>query len=258
MPNAILLLAYGAGNPKARLALSHFEAACRLRFPVWPIRWAYTSCLLRERIALERQKSDSVAKALMRLHMEKFTAVAVQPLQIIAGREHEDACANVLSVRAQTGMRCVIGAPLLDSAANLPHVAKALLEHLPAMRERHENVVFMGHGARHAAGGMYAKLGEALEQLDPLAHVGTMGGVCALECLLPRLARGPVWLLPLLSTIGTHAVRDMAGAGPNSWRSRIEAAGHECRPVLAGLAESQSLCAIWLDHLEKAMAKVSE
>lgn len=257
MQKAILLLAYGAGNSKARFALSHFEALCRLRFSAWPVRWAYTSCIVRERMALQRQKSDSVSKALMRLHLEKFSAVAVQPLQTIAGWEHENACASIDNIQAKTGMRCAVGLPLLDKVENLPRVASALLCNLPPDRQPCENVIFMGHGARHVAGAMYAQLGQILTQLDAFAHIGTMSGTCALEHILPQLMPGPVWLLPLLSTIGQHAVRDMAGPGPNSWRSLIEAAGHECRPVLTGMAEATLLCEIWLDHLADAIAKLS-
>jgi hypothetical protein len=68
--------------------------------------------------------------------------------------------------------------------------------------------------------------------------------------------RTTVWLLPLLSTIGKHAEQDMAGEHPASWRSRIEAAGFVCRPVLKGTVEYAGFAAIWLAHLAAALDRL--
>lgn len=255
MKKAILLAAYGAGNPWSRAGLASFEAACRRRFPFCPIRWAYTSSQLRERIAREKRKSDSVLKALTRLHFEKFDSVAVQPLQTIPGREYEEVCAAVEAARSLPGFDCAAGAPLLS--ADIETAASALLAHLPEERTHADDAVFMGHGAKHAAEAIYGELAEALGRLDCRVFVGTMGGTLALENILPKLAGRTVWLLPLLSSVGQHALRDMAGSGPDSWKSRIEGAGFVCKPVLRGMAESPGLANIWLNHLETALIKLN-
>ena len=72
MKRAILLVAFGASSAQGQSALKSFDARVRARFPGLPVRWAYTSLLLRERLARARQKSDSVLKALRRLCFEKF------------------------------------------------------------------------------------------------------------------------------------------------------------------------------------------
>lgn len=251
--SAILLVAWGAFTPQAKLALSYFETLCRRRFPAMPIRWAYTSLILRERLLARRQKSDSVYKALKRLWLENFQAIAVQPLQTIAGREHEAVAEAALQARRETGLCCALGEPLLHPSQDLGRVARALLAHVPEGRQREENLVFMGHGARHRQGAMYTALAQALGQLDSYAFVGAMSGDCDLDCLLPKLAPGVVWLLPLLSTVGRHAISDMAGDGPDSWRARLERAGHACRPVLRGMAECEHLASFWLDNLAKSV-----
>jgi sirohydrochlorin cobaltochelatase len=63
------------------------------------------------------------------------------------------------------------------------------------------------------------------------------------------------WLLPLLSVIGRHALRDLAGPEAQSWKSRFEAAGVACTPVLKGSAEYPGFIRIWLDHLELALTE---
>ena len=44
--------------------LDDFDRRTRSLFPGIPVRWAYSSAILRQRLAVRRRKSDSVAKAL--------------------------------------------------------------------------------------------------------------------------------------------------------------------------------------------------
>ena len=112
----------------------------------------------------------------------------------------------------------------------------------------------MGHGSRQQAVTAYAALAGAVQALDARVHVGTMSGALELDALLPRLTSRRVWLMPLLSVVGRHTLEDMAGDAPDSWRSRIEAAGHACAPVVRGTAEYRAFADIWLRHLEDAVA----
>lgn len=253
-----MLVAFGAGSAQGQSALRGFDALVRQRYPGMPVRWAYTSLLLRERMAQARQKSDSVFKALRRLALERFEAVAVQPLQTIPGQEHGEVCAAVEDAVAQDGLRCRVGLPLLATDDDVRETAQALVRHLPPERQAAEDVVFMGHGARHAAVSRYADLALAVHGLDPRVHVGAMNGAALLEDILPVLASPRVWLAPLLSVVGRHALEDMAGAGGHSWRSRIEAQGHQCRPVLVGTAEYAGVAEVWLRHLGDAVQSLTQ
>lgn len=249
MKSAILLVAYGTNSAQGQSALSQFDARVRERFPDWPVRWAFSSHLLRERMARARRKSDSVLKALEKLCFENFTTILVQPLQTVAGREHEQVRANALQIAQERGISIEVGAPLLASAEDIERAADALIRHLPTERCPDEDVVLMGHGGRHAGCAGYEMLARAVYALDQRVHVGAMGGDLQLENLLPRLVSRRVWLMPLLATIGRHALEDMAGTGANSWRSRIDGDGHVCCPVLRGTVEYAGLAQIWLDHL---------
>lgn len=268
MKKGILLAAFGAGNVQSESTLKLFDAEVRGRFPDIPVRWAFTSVLLRERLAAARKKTDSVRKALEKMWFEKYTHVAVQPLQIIPGNEYAELQADVQAMRATQGRpgftEVSVGRPLLADAKDVQAAARAVIAHLPEGRLPGEAVVLMGHGARHAAVARYEDLARAVHQLDAAVHVGTMNGAVTLEDILPRLrssgesARGDqpaarVWLMPLLSVVGRHALNDMAGSDPNSWRSRIETAGCHCEPVLKGTAEYAAFIDIWLDHLEEAV-----
>ncbi len=255
MKCAILLVAFGATGQQARRTLRDFDAQVRAAFPDWPVRWAYTSLLLRERLARARQKSDSVLKALRRLQFEGFRQVAVQPLHSIPGDENGEVRAVLEEVAATSAMRLQLGAPLLDDPEDVEEAARAVLAHLPPERQAGEDVVLMGHGARHPAMSRYEDLARAVDRLDAHIHVGAMSGPLELDALLSRLTSRRVWLMPLLSVVGRHALEDMAGEQEHSWRSRLERAGHDCCPILHGMAEYSGFAAIWLRHLAQAVAR---
>lgn len=234
--------------------LKLFDAEVRARFPAIPVRWAFTSHLLRNRLAVARKKTDSVRKALEKMWFEKYSHVAVQPLQIIPGNEYAELCDEAVALQGPHAFDQVdVGAPLLASDADVQRSAAAIIRHLPAQRSPDEPIILMGHGARHAAVSRYADLARAVYALDAQVHVGTMNGTSQLEHILPQLGNPSpskkVWLMPLLSVVGRHTLNDMAGTDPQSWRSRIDAAGFTCIPVLKGTAEYAGFIAIWLDHL---------
>lgn len=246
-----MLIAYGSSNPASGSGLASFEARCRARFPGLPIRWAYTSTVMRQRLARQRKKSDSVTKALLRLNFEKYSRVAVQPLHLVAGREYGEVKRSLEEAQLAARICCALGAPLLS--ADPDKVAQAIITHLPPERRAGEDVVFMAHGARHAAEAMYSRLADALCAIDARLHVATMSGSPDLCSVLPRLASERAWLMPLLSSAGLHALRDMAGSSPASWRAQIEKTGRICKPVLTGMIECEAIASIWLDHLARAI-----
>ena len=163
-------------------------------------------------------------------------------------------CADADEAGRLDGLHVSIGTPLLACDEDIRAAARAVLAHLPEERRADEDVVLMGHGSRQQAVTAYAALAGAVLALDARVHVGTMSGALELDALLPRLTSRRVWLMPLLSVVGRHTLEDMAGDAPDSWRSRIETAGHACAPVVRGTAEYRAFADIWLRHLEDAVA----
>lgn len=256
MRKAILLIAYGAENYRAKSGLVLFENACRARFPDLSPRWAYSSPLVRERIAMKRQKSDSVAKALRKLYFEKNEAVAVQPLQLIPGLEYEGVKAQIREARDATGMNIELGQPLMRNEDDAISLASALVEDIPNERSPDEAIVFLGHGARHAKSSLYETLGEKIREKDNNIYIGALNGKLGIEKIINDINSKTVWLIPLFANIGRHALEDMAGDKPDSWLSRLVAAGFSCKPVLKGLAESENTRSLWLDRLADAAIKL--
>ncbi len=252
---AIVLIAYGSCQASGLAALRQFEARVRGRYPGMPVRWAYTSEHIRTRLAEEvRLKSDSVVKAIRRLALERFDAMAAQPLQIVSASENVGVEDMAQTVSRELGVAVRIGAPLLATDGDVALAAQAAISHLPADRGPGEDVIFVGHGTKSAVQGRYAQLARAVAELDPAVHVVTLSGNMSLESLLPGLSSDRVWLMPLLSTVGKHTLQDIAGNQPDSLRSCVERAGHRCEAVLEGVLENRAFADIWLAHLDAAMA----
>lgn len=257
MKKGILLVAFGANNLQAHQTLRLFDEKIRDRFDGVNVRLAFTSELIRDRLAAQRVKRDSVEKALEKMAFENYTHIAVQSLHIIPGVEFEELCEDAQGLVASGRLsKVAVGEPLLNSEEDISKVVAAVLDHLPQERTADEGVVFMGHGSSHEGDRQYDAVYRELQKVDPNLFLGTMDGNHTIEKIIPELTKrnlSRVWLMPFLSVVGRHARNDMAGVDKDSWKSQIEAAGIECEPVVVGLAEYSSFVDIWLSHLESTL-----
>ena len=86
----MLLVTFGTTFPEVRNSYQNIEAKARRAFPETPIYWAYTSHIVREKMAGNGKTVLSPAQALEKMAKDGFTHVAVQSLHLIAGFEYHD------------------------------------------------------------------------------------------------------------------------------------------------------------------------
>ncbi len=255
----ILLVAFGTSVPEAQQSFDNIEAKVKAAYPQIPVRWAFTSAIIRHKLAGEGKQFDSPEMALARMMDEGFTHVAVQSLHTIAGEEFHDLRCNVDAFAGMAGgfERLLMGYPLLGGQKDLERVVAAMIGHIPAERKPSEAVVLMGHGTPHPANAFYAALAYQFQQKDPNIFVGTVEGSPTIEDIRGALTAKKIrkaYLMPLMSVAGDHAQNDMAGPEPESWTSILKAAGIECVPVLKGTAQYDDIVQIWVDHLDTVLA----
>lgn len=265
MKTGILLAAFGSSNPQAHQTLWRFDAKVREAFPGVPVRWAFTSGVIRRKLADRGKKTDSVHKALEKMRFERFERVAVQSLHVIPGREFSELATQAEAFRASRVQheggfaQIMVGAPLLASPGDVLRAAEAVQRHIPEERRPEEAVVLMGHGTWHEGDAMYQKLSNEVRKRDPGVHIGTMDGAGSVQSIADALVAedaSRAWLLPLLAVAGAHALHDMAGDHPQSWKSIIETRGIPCTPVMTSAAEYDGFADIWMDHLREVMARL--
>ncbi len=257
---AILLVAFGTSIPRAQKAFDHIDKAVKETFPRVEVRWAFTSKIIRKKLAKQGKLLDSPVVALSRLMEEGYTHVAVLSLHTIAGEEFHDLYVNAHKfVEMEEGFeRLLVARPLLSSHTDLVRVAKAMIKHFPKDRTKRDAVVLMGHGsAHHPADFTYMAMNYVFWEMDPLVFVGTVEGRPTIEQILSKLKTAKVkkaFLVPLMSVAGDHAINDMAGPEPDSWKSVIENVGIKAIPILKGTAEYPEVVDIWVDHLKRAFS----
>ncbi len=288
----ILLAAFGSSKPQALPALENIERMTREAFPDIPVRWAYTSRMVRHSLAGKGQHYDSPAMALAGMEDEGFTHVAVQSLHTIPGREFHELRSVVGGFQnMQSGLkRVTLGMPLLGTPEEMIRVRDVMLDNLPQDRTPEEAVIWAGHGSYHPANAFYQALAYMLQQKDEnvfLATLGHLGEQCpSLEDIMKTLkTRGvkKAWLLPFMSVVGAHTIEDVAGKNSSGhdhshdhghshshdhghahnhhhhgdpWRERLKNAGIETEVVLKGTGEYDDFVNIWLGQLKKAVKQL--
>jgi sirohydrochlorin cobaltochelatase len=257
----ILLVAFGSSVPEALVAFEHIEKKAREAFPDIPVRWAFTSHMIRKKMADEGKNLDSVTQALADMAEEGFTQVAVQSLHTISGEEFHDLNLTVQAFRSipEGFEQIMIGLPLLGNQKDMEQVASAIMSTIPEQRKPEDAVLLMGHGTSHASNTSYAALMWQLQLQDPNLFLGVVEGFPEINDILPILKERniqKVWLMPFMSIAGDHARNDMAGPEEDSWKSILHDAGMNCEVILRGTGEYDEFVEIWIDHIRDAINRL--
>lgn len=255
----ILLVAFGSSLPEAQVSFINIERMVKAAFPDVSVRWAYTSSIIRKKLARQGRHLDSPKVALTKMLDLGFTHVAVQSLHTIGGEEFHELIGTVQTFRVSKGFeKILVGNPLLSTQEDMERMTKALLENIPKERKKEDGVVFMGHGTHHPSNAFYAALMFQIQRKDPNVFIGCVEGYPEIndikEMLLEKRIH-KVYLMPLMSVAGDHARNDMAGDDEDSWVSILTNIGIGSVPVLKGTAEYNNVVEIWVNHLRKALAQ---
>ena len=250
----ILLVAFGSSEESAQVSFENIDKKVKAAYADIPVYWAYTSHIIRTKLAKQGKHLDSPEVALAKMQDEKFTHVAVQSLHTIGGSEYHDLRVTVGAFKMMDGFeKIILGYPLLATQKDMQLTVDAILKTIPKERKKNEAVVLMGHGTHHPSNAFYAALMFQLQLRDPNIFVGTVEGYPEVDLIKELLLKKDIkkiYLMPFMSVAGDHAKNDMAGDEDDSWKSVFTKAGIQCVPILKGTAEYDSFVAIWVKHLE--------
>ena len=249
----ILLVAFGSSKPSAQVSFENIDKKVKATYSGIPVRWAYTSTIIRKKLAKQGKHLDSPEVALAKMQDEGFTHVAVQSLHTIGGQEYHDLRRTVGAFKMMGGFkRVVLGYPLLSTQEDMQGAVDAILKTLPKDRQKDDGVVLMGHGTHHPSNAFYAALMFQLQLKDPNIFVGTVEGYPEVDDIKDLLLKKKIkkaYLIPFMSVAGDHAKNDMASDEDDSWKSIFSKAGIQCVPILKGTAEYDVFVDMWVDHL---------
>ncbi len=256
---AILVVSFGTTYPQTREeTIGAIEREISETYPQYLIRRCFTSSIVR-RVMSEREglQIDDVPGALQRLVDEGVTEVAVQPTHVMHGFEYDKLQAQAAAFNDRFA-RLALGRPLLSSTADYQAVVQALRnEFAKPLSTPQTALVLMGHGTEHFANACYAALNDHIRAAGVKnLFVGAVEGYPEVDDLLNQMSGSGVErvvLAPLMVVAGDHARNDMAGAGPDSWKSRFESAGYPVTCILKGLGSYRAIRKIYLSHLNEIL-----
>ena len=255
MKQAVVCVSFGTSVPAGRENITAVENVLRRTARDRMFVSALTSGVIRRTLRKQGETVYSVPEALEELRKRDITEVLLQPTHILWGHEYDKLRREAEPWRDKFES-LNFGKPLLTDTEDLRALAAALSGACPAGNG--ETLVLFGHGTDHAANLVYPALQTAFHlagRRDVL--VGTVEGWPAFEDVLAQLrerSEKRVHLLPLMLVAGDHALRDMAGEEPESWKSRLEAEGFAVRATLRGLGLVPEVQALYRAHLEKALS----
>lgn len=250
----ILLVAFGSSEESAQVSFENIHKKTEAAYPDTPIFWAYTSHIIRNKLAKQGKILDSPKVALAKMADQGFTNVAVQSLHTILGAEYHDLRRVVESFKSMGAFeKIILGYPLLATQSDMERTVAAVLNAIPEERKKDEAVVLMGHGSHHPANAFYAALMLQVQLKDPNVFIGTVEGYPEIDDIKTWLLEKGIkkaWLMPFMAVAGDHAKNDMAGDEDDSWKSILTKAGIQCETVMKGTAEYDDYLGIWVDHIK--------
>lgn len=254
--DAILLVTFGTSDQEAKKAFANIERLAKLKFPGYEVRWAYTSEMIRRKLAKQGEILLSPEEAVANLKRDGFKNVYAQSLHIIPGEEFHQVVGQVAKFKKDFE-RLSISPPLLNSMDDVRKSVRIMLSKVPSERKKEDAVLFMGHGSeKHPSDMIYVATAHVIEKADGNAYIATVDGNPKFDEVLDRLKEKKTkkaYLVPFMSVAGDHAKNDMAGDKPDSWKSALAKNGIESVPVMKGMAEYDEIVNIWLEHLEKTI-----
>lgn len=252
---AILVVSFGTSYQETcKRTIEALESDLCSHFPDRRFYRAWTSKIIRRKLAAQGNVIDSVEDALKRMQQDGIKDILVQTTHMLPGEEYALTLDTIK--KASSAFSTIrFGAPLLMNKKDLTDLARILENSFPQV-ERDSLLVFMGHGSGCLDTPIYEEFESCFSQ-DGYGNycVGTVEFDPGFSVILERIRRETpkkVYLTPLMVVAGDHANNDMAGNEPDSWRSQIMAEGIEAVCILKGLGEYPAVREMYIKHAVSA------
>jgi sirohydrochlorin cobaltochelatase len=256
---AILVASFGTTKDEARNnAVGALEREVAAKYPEYRVDRAFTSSVVVSRLAARGIMIDTPGQALNRLAGEGVKEVFVLPTHLIPGEEYEKLCKEAEPFRKRFDTLCT-AKPLLYDTGDLFAAADAVSAAYPV--EPDEALLLMGHGTAHFSNCFYPAMDYVFKNRNGrhvfLATVEGYPEIGGTLDTIVTLGFRRAALVPFMLVAGDHAINDMAGDGPDSWKTLCEGKRVKPRCILRGLGELPAVRKIYLDHLKACIGSCS-
>ena len=256
----VLLVAFGTSVPEGMSAFKIVDAEFKKAFPDSPVVWAYTSQIIRKKLAQQGQPVGGISDGMAQLAKDGVKVVRVQSLHVLGGEEFSALeRAVLLDVSKNPGRfdAVYLGRPLLESKPDAQELASIILADTKKARGKNAALVLMGHGQSHGRADLaFEGVWAVFKAADKNIHMATVEGARTVEELIKELKAAKVKrvvLAPLMLVAGDHARNDLAGDEEDSWASQLKKEGIKVEAHLKGLGEMSGTAAIFVRHAKESI-----
>lgn len=246
----IVLAAFGTTS-KAMDTYRVIDSAVKARFAGHPVRWAYTSRMVRAHMNKHRQANMKQPRQVLdELAAQGHAWAVVQSIHMLCGHEFY----RLVDEVKPSAMRTSMGLPLLTSPADFQDVAAAIVPN--GVNGNGTVSVLVGHGTDHPSWTAYPALQRVIQASGLNAHVATIEGQSAKQKTIADVmdsGANHVHLVPLMLVAGVHVREDIVGDG-DSWKNAFIKAGLRVTIEEKGLGKHPAIIDNFVRHIREAMA----
>ena len=255
----LLVVSFGTSVAETRAkTIDALDGDLKEAFPDRAFYRAWSSRFILKKVReKEGLEIDNVSEALLRMSADGITDLLVQPTYIGPGKEYDLMLACLKEYRDRFGT-IRVGRPLLMTETDRREAAELVKTLFPQVKAS-DRLVLMGHGVPDGDNSVYHDMNRQFESLGlPNVFMGLVEAEPSLDEVREWLGSSPqdsgrtVWLTPFLIVAGDHALNDMAGDEPDSWKETLKADGFEVNCILKGLGEYEEIRKTFEWHAREA------
>lgn len=264
LPNkdAIVVMSFGTTIKDTRdKTITAIVNKLQAEHPDTKVVTAFSSHIIVDRIfKKEGIKYPTPEEAMDQLKAEGYTRVAIASFDVIPGMEYNYKAAVYNEYKDQF-KKLTLGMPAMywmgqeEQEDHVAEFVEALKAQLPATNKK-QAVLLMAHGTPDPANAYYAVIQDRIEYAGlKNVHLFTVEGFPRLEHLIPQLkihGINEVTLVPMMMVAGDHALNDMAGDEPDSYKSVLLKEGFKVNTYLKGLGENPAIQQLYVDRANEA------
>lgn len=255
---ALIAISFGSTFDETRIQdIGGIEQALTDAFPAYDHYHAFTSVIVRKRLAERGINVDDTETVLQKLKEAGYEEIILQPTHLLHGEEFEQKIMALKSKYETLFKKFLISKPLIVNNEDFQLVAAAISAQFPVLGAD-EGVVLMGHGTprnnNQAHGYTYVKLQGIFKSMNLPVIIGTVEDEDTpnFDTVLHELKIRKykhVHMYPLMVVAGDHANNDMYGEDDDSWKTQIEAIGVRTTGHLCGLGRIKAVQALYIQHV---------
>ncbi len=261
--------------PNTRIAISFTSNIIRR---IWQKRLKDPSWNKTHQVPTEILNVKGLLGTIGDLQNQGFSAIVVQPTYLCHGEQYEDLLSYIRAINSIETVKdkwmpfkkpISVGRPLTGTWGpkypyrnDLDRLVNALKEHIETARKLNASIVYMGHGNRYMANGIYTELEYLLNKAYPDVgiFIGTVEGFPSIDYIIKHIKtnnKRQLLLYPLMIVAGQHAIEDMAGDSKDSWKNKLSRIGYEVKPIFKGLGELETIQDIFISHIKDAAKEIN-